>query len=336
MSRKNANNRYNVWHHPDYNRPAAMAALNKSLETGEVVDFLNMDSSSICRKRRAADATNKEGNSVEDDDVATQPSLGSGDFYFYDEDSLFPLRLCKKSSIGKIMSNTASMPTLMPSINYPSRLDQKGGGLSHSFITSRTKEQRGFAHNRSLPGLISTQCKKTSIGQGTANATFDPNFDPTPWSSQNRVGPSPNIFAVSAQEMLTRDNTNTFAASAEGISCHASSNIFATGAEEMMNIFATSAQVVLTQVSSSAQASPPTLTSLCSNTGLCNYPSIATSEVSGTNRRQLLQRKMTRQENKELASFLGIFAMSLPPPNIGEDSVGGADPFALEFRRNDS
>jgi hypothetical protein len=44
---------------------------------------------------------------------------------------------------------------------------------------------------------------------------------------------------------------------------------------------------------------------------------------------------MTRQEDNELAIFLGIFAMSLPPPNIGEDSAGEPDPFAPEFHRND-
>jgi hypothetical protein len=315
--------------------------LNESLETGEVVDFLNMGSSSICQKRRGEDATDEGGNSVEDDDVATQPSLGSGDFYFYDKHSLCPLCFSKKSSIGKTgVSNTASC-LLLPSMNYPSRIEQKGRGLPHSFITSRTKQQHGFAHNHSLTGLISTQYKKTSIGQGTANATFDSIFDPIPWSSQSRLGPSPNIFAMSAQEMLNHASPSTFAASAEGMLSCASSNIFATGAQEMMtrtspNFFATSAQVVLTQVSSSAQASPPTSTNLGSTTGLCNYPSIASSEVSSTNRRQLLQRKMTRQEDNELATFVGIFAMSLPPPNIGEDSAGEPDPFAPEFRRCDS
>ena len=324
MSRKNANNRFNVWHHPDFNRPAAIAALNESLETGELVDFLNMGSSSMCGKRRGADATNEGGNSFEDDDIATQPSLGSGDFYFDDKDSLFPLRLSKKNSMRKTMSNTASMPTLMPSINCPSRIEH--------FSTSRTKQQRGFAPKRSLTGLISIQYKKTSIGQGTANATFDPIFDPIPRFPQNRLGPSPNFFAMGAQESLTRSSPNTFAASAEGMSSSASPKIFATCAQETTtrtspNIFDTSAQVVPTQVSSN-QATSPMSTSLGS-TGSCNYPSIATSEVSDTSRRQLLQRKLTRQENEELANFLGNFAMSLPPPNIDYDSVGGADPFTL-------
>jgi hypothetical protein len=320
-----------------------MAALNKSLETGEVVMFFNMGSSSICQKQRGEDATDEGGTSVEDDDVATQPSLGSGDFYFYDKHSLCPLGFSKKSSLGKTgESNTASMPTIMPSMNYPSRIEQKGRGLPHSFITPRTKQQRGFAHNHSLTltGLINTQYKKTSIGQGTVNATFDPIFDPIQWSSQSRLEPSPNIFAMSTQEMLNHASPSIFAASAEGMSSRASSNIFATGAQEMMtrtspNFFATSAQVVLTQVSSSAQASPSKSTNLGSTTGLCNHPSIATSEVSSTNRRQLLQCKMTRQEDNELAIFLGIFAMSLPPPNIGEDSAGEPDPFAPEFHRND-
>lgn len=52
MSRKNANNPNNIWHHPEFNRTIAVRALNEALATGKAKDFLCMTARG--RKRGAS------------------------------------------------------------------------------------------------------------------------------------------------------------------------------------------------------------------------------------------------------------------------------------------
>ena len=71
MSRKNAYNPNNVWHHPEFNRSSAVRSLDQALQTGKATDFLNISNMSRGKKRKGDTSKELEHDFDDDDDIST-------------------------------------------------------------------------------------------------------------------------------------------------------------------------------------------------------------------------------------------------------------------------
>ena len=128
---------------------------------------------------------------------------------------------------------------------------------------------------------------------GNSNATFDLSSAPLGgmMASSTRTGPSANIFALSAQEMLTAHSNAPL------------TTMTATTTNNSNNTFLGSHGNALLPRTNNAQNKT------------------APSPFSNYNPRQrdLLQSVMTKEEDNELTNFFGTFAETLPPPQENDD-----------------
>lgn len=292
MSRKNANNPNNIWHHPNFNRSSAVKALNQAVETGKASDFLNMSSVSRGKKRR--------GTVGSDNTVQTIDSSNTSNTDHHSDVTLSRPRSRGGGQIRGGMTNISSISS-MPSLPSakPSREHKiKRWKQAHSFVLTQGGRSTSNTNNNVRPAMLSSQTYRQGypnnsndtfapIGEGTSNATFDLSLLSSNYAAQNNplmgmmssssnFGPSSNIFNLSAQEMMSARSSNN------------------------------------------GLGRVPT--PISSNTSM-SY------RLSSTERRQLLKQEMTPQEENELTDFLGIFAETLPPP--GEDGEEGGEPDPL-------
>lgn len=301
MSRKNAYNTNSIWHHPEFNRAIAVQSLNQSFEIGKAVDFLNMNSiskESKGKRRRGIVSFNEDELSIEDDDATSTTAMDGTDT------SNFHRRILSQST------NRASMPTL-PSAKSSMICGKKHGKLSHSF-TERTQHQQKnmliapsnlhYSQPTQAFGKRTTKAPSNRLSPsrgGKSNATFDllcsrtSGMTPPPY---NNFAPSRNIFALSAQEML---------------SAHCPTNNIGHSPSEAR----TRGQPM--RHSWSSRRPTPSISE--------NYTLFATE----TNQRQPLQSEMTEEEDQELMAFLENFAKTLPPPEEGDEEKYGGEPDIL-------
>lgn len=303
MSRKNNVNPQPIWRHPDpnFNRMNAVRALQASLQSGLVVNFLNLHCSS----------------SAQTDDAEDQDNLS-----YWSNDSSVSIgmtKTIKRSSMPSSLHRSAlkRSPTFeeIPSQRSRGKLSRsfnKAASLTFEEIPSQQRS-RG---KHSLRLNLGTRPKQSWEARTSANATFDQ----VPWitSSNSRTGPSPNIFTLSNQETLTYQSRapNIFTTRAHQddmlTQAHYSNNMSATSA--------TSALEMLTHTTSSHG------TPFTANTAMFPPPPqqpIATvsvmpvSEISVNERRLLEELNLTTtQEDDDLTAFLEGFDTSFtsPPP----------------------
>lgn len=200
MSRKNAYNPNNVWHHPDFDRSSAVRSLNQAMETGKATDFLNITSTSRGKKRRGNSKESLvEPGFEDDDDISTTAMDGTG-----------ASNLLYRSKMG------ASMP-ILPSQKSSMPLEKKRIKMSQSFSLNIKRQPKNRSSSMMLPSYQDSDNdlfdQMPSSRGGGSNATFDLLPARTPgmmFSSFNNCAPSSNIFALSAQEMLAAHrNTST-------------------------------------------------------------------------------------------------------------------------------
>lgn len=180
MSRKNNANPQPIWRHPDpnFNRMNAVRALQASLQSGLVVNFLNLHCSS----------------SAQADDAEDQDSL-----LYWSNDSLV--------SIG--------MTKTIKNSSMPSSLHRSALKRSPTFEEMPSQHSRGKLSRSFNKAPLSTRPKQAWATRTSANEVFDQ--VPWITSSNSRIGPSPNIFTVSNQETLSYQSRppNIFATSAQ-------------------------------------------------------------------------------------------------------------------------
>jgi hypothetical protein len=276
----------------------AVRALQASLQSGLVVNFLNLHCSS----------------SAQTDDAEDKDSLS-----YWSNDSLVSIGMTntiKRSSMPSSLHRSAlkRSPTFEEIPSQRSR-----GKLSRSFnkAASLTFEGIPSQQRSSLSLNLGTRPKQSWEARTSANATFDQ----VPWitSSNSRTGPSPNIFTLSNQETLTYQSRalNIFTTSAQQddmLTQAHYSNMFATSA--------TSALEMLTRTTSSHG------TPITANTAMCPPPpqqpiatvsGMSVPEISINERRLLEELNLTTtQEDDDLTAFLEGFDTSFmsPPPDI--------------------
>lgn len=302
MSRKNNANPQPTWRHPDpnFNRMNAVRSLNASLQSGLVVNFLNLHCSP----------------SAQAEDAEDQDSLS-----YWSNESLVSIgmtKTIKRSSMPSSLHRSAlkRSPTFeeIPSQRSRGKLLRsfnKAASLTFEEIPSQQRS-RG---KHSLTVDLGTRPKQAWVTRTSANATFDQ----VPWitSSNSRIGPSPNIFSLSNQETLTYQSRapnifDTSAQQSDMLTQAHYSNMFAKSA--------TSALEILTRTTSHG-------TPITANTAMVPPPPqpigavsvMSVSEISDNERRLLEELNLiTTQEDDDLTAFLEGFDTSFtsPPPDI--------------------
>lgn len=327
MSRKNATNPNNTWHHPDFNRTSAVKALKQSLETGKPVDFLN---------RRGKKRSHFPGEDGYDDDDSTLPSMGSRD---PSEQDLFR---------SPFLSTRASSMPMLP------RVSSKQRKLAHSIKSNQQQQQSNLLSNHSLAGSNLRYSQSTNMigrggssNRGTANATFD--LLPSPRGGANatfptiREGQSANAtFDLNA--LSARANNRILPPSN---SLAPPANMFALSAQEILNnAIGRSAPLAAnrlggTPIGSNALGGTPLGRTSLSSTplgggtplgGTNNEVELSAAQPSSPNGRELVDSEMTQEEDSELTAFFGTFALAMVPLREGEEE-GDADPDP-NFNRN--
>lgn len=273
MSRKNANNPNNVWHHPDYNRDSAKVALKHALDTGKATDFLNMASISRRRKRRGTDLTSEAGymavkalvaddiNNEDDSTVATFGSLTTIDSSLPSETSLTSLSLTRSRSqniaLGRGMSGIASMPTLTSSRSSLDNINKRWK-LAHTNPTAvqehQQNEQRrllsqsfnsGKMGGRTQSAMLSGQSNKA---RSQRNAVFEPidelggvsssanaTFDLSSLSSSHASATQANPLMMGLMSSASSGlNSNTLAPGPNSNTLAPSTNMFNLSLQQML------------------------------------------------------------------------------------------------------
>jgi len=323
MARKNAYNPNNIWHHSGFNRASAVKSLNQSLETGKAVDFLNMTAITRGKKRRGGDNTKEcEHSYNEDDDSSSNMAMGGSG-----EDTFDPFHRPAFSQSHNTMGNTSSLP-ILPSQKSP-MITGKKKSRTLSMCTLSSGEHQQQQRNRLLTssnllrysqsvnalgsGVPNNNLNSSSSGGG-ANATFDL---PTTSSSNHTTGvgsypslyrnlaPSPNIFAMSAAEMMNVHSPSV-------------SNIGSMGLNR-------TAQIPGSNTNGVDQSN---------NNNFSLFAPQAPCQDSLNFGRQLLQSEMTEEEDSELVAFFGNLAKRLPPPKEEDEegcAAGEPDPLPHNF-----
>jgi hypothetical protein len=299
MSRKNNANPQPIWRHPDpnFNRMNAVRALKASLQSGLVVNFLNL---------HCSPSTQAE------EDAEDQDSLS-----YWSNDSSVSIgmtKTIKRSSMPSSLHRSAlkRSPTFeeIPSQRSRGKLSRsfnKAASLTFEGIPSKQRS-RG-KHSLSLD--LGSRPKQAWATRTSANATFDQ----VPWitSSNSRIGPSPNIFSLSNQETLAYQSR--------------APNIFATSAQQndmlpqapYSNVFATSATSALEMLTRTTSHGTP----ITANTAMFPPPpqpiAATSSEISVNERRLLEELNLTttqEDDDLDLTAFLEGFDTSFtsPPP----------------------
>lgn len=194
MSRKNANNPNNVWHHPEFHRDSAKAALKLAMDTGKATDFLNMSSISRGKKRRVTDGSKDDCLLDDDDTHTTQTTFDNSsirDFSDSDFNSLLNPSFSRSSlqssgswiggTNGMMLGNINSMPILPSSKTSMDNLNKRWK-LGHSFTAGTPNRQpipqdpgqggrRVLSHNYTSAG--STGIRRTQSSMPATNGRMN-------------------------------------------------------------------------------------------------------------------------------------------------------------------
>ena len=287
MSRKNNANPQPIWRHPDpnFNRMNAVRALQASLQSGLVVNFLNLHCSS----------------SAQTDDAEDQDNLS----YWSNDSSV---------SIG--MTKTIKRSS-MPSSLHRSALKRSPTFEEIPSQLSRGKLSRSSQGKHSLSLNLGTRPKQSWEARTSANETFDQ----VPWitSSNSRTGPSPNIFTLSNQETLTYQSRapNIFTTSAQQddmLTQAHYSNMSATSATSALEMLTRTTSSHGTPITANTSMFPPP-----PQQPIATVSVMPVSEIYVNERRLLEELSLTTtQEDDDLTAFLEGFDTSFtsPPPDV--------------------
>eukprot|EP00579_Thalassiosira_antarctica_P025189 CAMPEP_0202013358 /NCGR_PEP_ID=MMETSP0905-20130828/25926_1 /ASSEMBLY_ACC=CAM_ASM_000554 /TAXON_ID=420261 /ORGANISM="Thalassiosira antarctica, Strain CCMP982" /LENGTH=420 /DNA_ID=CAMNT_0048572881 /DNA_START=35 /DNA_END=1293 /DNA_ORIENTATION=+ len=178
MSRKNAYNPNNVWHHPEFNRSSVVRSLDQALQTGKATDFLNISNISRGKKRKGDASKELEHDFDDDDDISTTAMDGR------DASGFLPPNLPRS-----VTASDNALSDLKPSFC--------GGASNATFdlVSSRTSGMMSSSYHSCAPSsnIFALSAQEMLAAYRTTSTSSIGHRLPVPSTNQNNIS---SLFAT--------------------------------------------------------------------------------------------------------------------------------------------